>query len=69
MAETVFDRLTDALTNGMGVSLSHAEIELLLSVLGDEFGKAESAYEHWRDIFDEYERNAQREHKGPDSES
>ena len=54
--DSVFEKLHEAAQNGGGVTLTFAEIELLLSVLGDDFGLAEQEYEKWRDIFEDYER-------------
>ena len=55
--DSVFEKLHQATQIGGGVTLTFAEIELLLSVLGDDFGLAEQEYEKWRDIFEDYERN------------
>ena len=64
MGKSVFEKISDALKNGTGVSLSNAEIELLVKILDDAFGNAETAYDRWREIFDDYERNAKSERQG-----
>ena len=55
---SVFEKLHEAAQIGGGVTLTFAEIELLLSVLGDDFGLAEQEYEKWREIFEDYERDS-----------
>jgi hypothetical protein len=54
---SVFEKLHDAAQMNRGVHLTFAEVELLMDVLGDSFGKVEQEYEKWKAIFEEYQRN------------
>ena len=69
MEKSVFDKLDTASKRGTGVSLTHAELELLLDCLGDTFGKAESEYELWCERFEDFKQSSQRESQRSNSES
>ena len=58
---SVFEKLHDAAQMNRGVDLTFAEIELLLTVLGDNFGEAEQEYLKWQSIFEEYRHNVEEE--------
>lgn len=55
---TVFEKLHEASQLQRDVTLTFAEIELLLGVLGENFGLAEQEYEKWSVIFEDYEINS-----------
>ena len=57
----IFNRWTDALNNGTGLELTHAEVEFLQSLIGDALTEAENEYIEWQDRFAEYERFSARE--------
>ena len=56
---SVFEKLHEAAQSNQGVHLTFSEVELLMDVLGDNFGLAEQEYEKWRGIFEEYQHNVQ----------
>ena len=51
----VFERLHNASVNGQGVTLSFADVHLLMELAGEEIGKAGDEYERWSEIFREQE--------------
>ena len=55
---TVFEKIHHAAQDRKSVTLTFAEIELLLDALGDDFGVAEQLYDKWRGIFENYEDNS-----------
>ena len=56
----VFDRMEKAYGNGLGVELSHADLELMYDLLGEKLGKAKDDIDQWRERFADYERAAAR---------
>ena len=52
----VFDRMEKAKGNGLGVELSHADLELMYDLIGDALAKAKDDIDNWREIFADYER-------------
>lgn len=59
MAANVFEKIRDAHSSGKGVTLSHADVELLLETLGKAFAKAEARFEHWQEIVSDYQRRTE----------
>ena len=59
--ESVFKRLHRASSDGMGITLSGADVELVWQIMGDQFALAEQDYELWRERFDDYERVRKRD--------
>ena len=55
---TVFEKILHAAQDRESVTLTFAEIELLLDVLDDDFGLAQQLYDRWRGIFENYEDNS-----------
>ena len=59
MEQHVFDKIADAASRGTSVELTFADVTLLQELMGGELAKAGGEYDRWRDIFAEYDRNAQ----------
>lgn len=59
----VFDKMHTAVTQGNGVTLSSAELELLYEVAGDALAKAECELNKWIEVIEDYQRNAEREQR------
>ena len=59
--ENVFDKLDDAAKNGRGIELTSSEVWLLMELTGEEIATQGSVYEHWREVFEDYEREKSRD--------
>ena len=61
MKPEVFKKMRDALDNGSSVTLTHAELELLYELTGDELEQARDKLEKWVEIIEDYHRSVERE--------
>lgn len=59
--KNVFQKLGDASTNGTGATLSFADVDLLMDLVGDALGQAENEFDAWIERLEDYERNWKRE--------
>lgn len=61
MDDNPFDKIHQASTRGHGVTLTHADVMLIMELLGDELGRVEAKLLKWDDIIKEYNRSKKRE--------
>ena len=61
MDDNPFDKIHQASTRGHGVTLTHADVMLIMELLGDELGRVEAKLLKWDDIIKEYNRGKKRE--------
>ena len=53
MDDNPFDKIHQASTRGHGVTLTHADVMLIMELLGDELGRVEAKLLKWDDIIKE----------------
>ena len=59
--ENVFDKITDAVARGSGVTLTSSEIWLLDEMVGEQIAVAAGEFVRMQDLFEEYAREKNRE--------
>lgn len=67
--DNVFDKVRTANSRDVGVELPASDVWLLMEVAGEALGEAEGRYDHWKEVFDDYERVKRREGKRSQSDS
>ena len=53
---SVFEKLSDANGSSEGVTLTEADVWVLMELAGDHLGKVDAEYQHYREMFDDVER-------------
>jgi hypothetical protein len=59
----VFDRMHKANSNGLGIELSHADLELVYELAGDALAKAQQDIDTWQEIFRNNQKAREREQR------
>ena len=60
MTENVFARIHAANAAGNGITLSPADVELIMDLCGEAMAKADAAWEEWRERLEDYDRATRR---------
>lgn len=65
----VFEKMHEAVTQGRGVTLTFAELELLHAVAGDAIAQAERELNKWVEVIEDYQCNVEGEQRREREES